>query len=81
LKWLQISGIKGSYFTRSYRAITPAARLTEARAKPDLTKRKVRISALLERVSREMMRNAEGAARFFRLPPNRVVELGAQIEF
>jgi KUP system potassium uptake protein len=28
-----------------------------------------------------MMRNAESAARFFRLPPNRVVELGAQIEF
>jgi KUP system potassium uptake protein len=27
-----------------------------------------------------MMRNAESAARFFRLPPNRVVELGAQIE-
>ena len=28
-----------------------------------------------------MSRNAESAARFFRLPPNRVVELGAQIEF
>jgi KUP system potassium uptake protein len=28
-----------------------------------------------------MMRNAESAARYFRLPPNRVVELGAQIEF
>jgi putative FmdB family regulatory protein len=28
-----------------------------------------------------MMRNSESAARFFRLPPNRVVELGAQIEF
>ena len=27
-----------------------------------------------------MMKNAESAARFFRLPPNRVVELGAQIE-
>ena len=27
-----------------------------------------------------MMRNAESAARFFHLPPNRVVELGAQIE-
>ena len=27
-----------------------------------------------------MMKNAESAARFFHLPPNRVVELGAQIE-
>lgn len=27
-----------------------------------------------------MMKNAESAARFFRIPPNRVVELGAQIE-
>jgi len=28
-----------------------------------------------------MMQNAASAARFFRLPPNRVVKLGAQIEF
>ncbi|MGH7484346.1 MAG: KUP/HAK/KT family potassium transporter, partial [bacterium] len=34
-----------------------------------------------ERLFASMMRNAESAARFFRLPPNRVVELGAQIEF
>jgi KUP system potassium uptake protein len=34
-----------------------------------------------ERIFASMMRNAESAARFFRLPPNRVVELGAQIEF
>jgi KUP system potassium uptake protein len=27
-----------------------------------------------------MTRNAQGAALFFRLPPNRVVEVGAQIE-
>jgi KUP system potassium uptake protein len=27
-----------------------------------------------------MTRNAQGAALFFRLPPNRVVEMGAQIE-
>ena len=33
-----------------------------------------------ETVFASMMRNAESAARFFRLPPNRVVELGAQIE-
>jgi KUP system potassium uptake protein len=33
-----------------------------------------------EKVFASMMRNAESAARFFRLPPNRVVELGAQIE-
>jgi KUP system potassium uptake protein len=34
-----------------------------------------------EKLFVSMMRNAESAARFFRLPPNRVVELGAQIEF
>src|SRR5207244_4886521 len=33
-----------------------------------------------EKVFASMMRNAESAARFFRLPPNRGVELGAQIE-
>jgi KUP system potassium uptake protein len=34
-----------------------------------------------EKIFASMMRNSESAARFFRLPPNRVVELGAQIEF
>ena len=34
-----------------------------------------------EKLFASMMRNAESAARFFSLPPNRVVELGAQIEF
>lgn len=34
-----------------------------------------------EKIFASMMRNAESAARFFRLPPNRVVELGSQIEF
>lgn len=33
-----------------------------------------------ERLFAWMMRNAQGAALFFRLPPNRVVEIGAQIE-
>ena len=33
-----------------------------------------------ERLFAWMTRNATGAAAFFRLPPNRVVELGAQIE-
>jgi KUP system potassium uptake protein len=33
-----------------------------------------------EKIFASMMRNAESAARFFRLPANRVVELGAQIE-
>jgi K+ transporter len=28
-----------------------------------------------------MARNAQSAAAFFQLPPNRVVELGTQIEF
>ncbi len=34
-----------------------------------------------ERLFAWMTRNAESASRYFRLPPNRVVELGAQIEF
>ena len=34
-----------------------------------------------EKIFASMMRNAASAARFFRLPPNRVVELGSQIEF
>ena len=34
-----------------------------------------------EKLFASMTRNAESASRFFRLPPNRVVELGAQIEF
>jgi len=33
-----------------------------------------------ERFFASMMRNAQSAANFFRLPPSRVVELGAQIE-
>jgi KUP system potassium uptake protein len=33
-----------------------------------------------EKFFASMMRNAQSAASFFRLPPNRVVELGAQIE-
>jgi KUP system potassium uptake protein len=33
-----------------------------------------------ERLFSWMVRNAQGAALFFRLPPNRVVEIGAQIE-
>jgi len=34
-----------------------------------------------EKIFASMLRNGESAARFFRLPPNSVVELGAQIEF
>lgn len=34
-----------------------------------------------EKLFASMTRNAESASRFFCLPPNRVVELGAQIEF
>jgi KUP system potassium uptake protein len=33
-----------------------------------------------ERLFALMARNAQGATFFFNLPPNRVVELGAQIE-
>ena len=33
-----------------------------------------------ERLFAWMLRNAESAMEFFRLPPNRVVELGAQVE-
>ncbi|HEY6138196.1 MAG TPA: potassium transporter Kup [Thermoanaerobaculia bacterium] len=45
-----------------------------------ITKRPSGMSTWREKIFASMMRNAESAARFFRLPPNRVVELGAQIE-
>ncbi|HUR83402.1 MAG TPA: potassium transporter Kup [Thermoanaerobaculia bacterium] len=46
-----------------------------------VTKRPSGMMQWREKIFASMMRNAESAARFFRLPPNRVVELGAQIEF
>jgi KUP system potassium uptake protein len=46
-----------------------------------VTTRASGMSTWREKIFASMMRNAESAARFFRLPPNRVVELGAQIEF
>ncbi|MGZ5473958.1 MAG: potassium transporter Kup [Thermoanaerobaculia bacterium] len=46
-----------------------------------VTKRPSGMARWREKIFASMMRNAESAARFFRLPPNRVVELGAQIEF
>ena len=46
-----------------------------------VTKRRSGLMRWREKIFASMMRNAESAARFFRLPANRVVELGAQIEF
>jgi KUP system potassium uptake protein len=46
-----------------------------------VTKRPSGMAMWREKLFAWMTRNAESAARFFRLPPNRVVELGAQIEF
>ncbi len=46
-----------------------------------VTERPSGMATWREKIFASMMRNAESAARFFRLPPNRVVELGAQIEF
>ena len=46
-----------------------------------ITSRPSGMATWREKLFASMMRNAESAARFFRLPPNRVVELGAQIEF
>ena len=46
-----------------------------------VTRRPSGMAMWRERIFASMMRNAESAARYFRLPPNRVVELGAQIEF
>jgi len=45
-----------------------------------VTKRPSGMMRWREKIFASMMRNAESAAAFFRLPPNRVVELGAQIE-
>jgi KUP system potassium uptake protein len=46
-----------------------------------VTSRESGMATWREKLFASMTRNAESAARFFRLPPNRVVELGAQIEF
>jgi KUP system potassium uptake protein len=46
-----------------------------------VTKRPSGMAMWREKLFAWMTRNAESAVRFFRLPPNRVVELGAQIEF
>ena len=46
-----------------------------------VTDRPSGIATWREKLFAWMTRNAAGAALFFRLPPNRVVELGAQIEF
>ena len=46
-----------------------------------VTSRKSGMATWREKLFASMTRNAESAARFFSLPPNRVVELGAQIEF
>jgi KUP system potassium uptake protein len=46
-----------------------------------VTKRPSGMAQWREKLFAWMTRNAESAVRFFRLPPNRVVELGAQIEF
>lgn len=45
-----------------------------------LTHRRRGMTRWREALFASMMRNAESAGKFFRLPPNRVIELGAQIE-
>ena len=45
-----------------------------------VTKRPSGMATWRERVFASMMRNATSASNFFGLPPNRVVELGAQTE-
>ncbi|HVT05388.1 MAG TPA: potassium transporter Kup [Thermoanaerobaculia bacterium] len=45
-----------------------------------VTKRPSGMAFWREKIFASMMRNAASASRFFSLPPNRVVELGAQIE-
>jgi KUP system potassium uptake protein len=45
-----------------------------------VTRRPSGMAAWREKIFAWMMRNAESAVRYFHLPPNRVVELGAQIE-
>jgi len=42
--------------------------------------RRSRISAFRRRVFEVMHRNAQPATEFFRIPPNRVIELGGQVE-
>ena len=45
-----------------------------------LAKRPIGMALWRQRIFASMMRNATSASNFFGLPPNRVVELGAQIE-
>jgi KUP system potassium uptake protein len=44
------------------------------------TKRRRGMAVWREKLFSWMSKNARSASSFFRLPPNRVVELGAQIE-
>jgi KUP system potassium uptake protein len=45
-----------------------------------MTEKSSRMSALQGHVFEIMHRNALAATEFFRIPPNRVVELGGQVE-
>ncbi len=60
-----------SYFLGRERLIPTAARSTD----------RVKLSRLRKIVFAIMARNARSATEFFNIPPNRVVELGTQIEF
>ena len=47
---------------------------------PDRLPRKPGMALWREKLFAWMLRNAESAMEFFKLPPNRVVELGSQVE-
>jgi KUP system potassium uptake protein len=60
--------------------VIPSPRRREARAAP-AAPAPGRMARWRQRLFIVMARNAQSATAFFNLPPNRVVELGAQIQF
>jgi len=60
-----------SYFLGRERLIPSAGRPTD----------RVRLARWRKAIFAIMTRNARSATEFFNIPPNRVVELGTQIEF
>ena len=61
--------------------VIPSPRRREARRVPPSPTPVGRMARWRQRLFIVMARNAQSAAAFFGLPPNRVVELGAQIQF
>jgi len=86
LQWARESGIKARpndttfYLGRERIIISDGERKPGTRRAPDDAK-VVRMARWRKKLFVLMSRNARSATEFFGIPPNRVVELGAQVEF